>query len=267
MKVKILLVMICSSMLLFTACNKDEGVNFFSLQQDKDFGKQMSDEIAANPTEYPILNATQYPAVYAKIASIRDKILASGELNHKDDFTWEIKIINKPVLNAFATPGGYIYVYTGLMKYLDNEAQLAGVLGHEMAHADLRHSTKQLTKQYGFSILLSALLGNSPGKVAEIAAGLAQGLSGLAFSREDEYKADEYSVKYLLKTDYDPKGVQGFFQKMINDNGSSGTPAFLSTHPADKDRIDNITKIWQDNGSKTGQTYASEYATFKTTLP
>jgi predicted Zn-dependent protease len=266
MKVKILFVLICGS-LAISGCRKDEGVNFFSLQQDKDFGLQMSQEIAKNPTEYPMLDATQYPSAYAKIKSIRDKILATGELAHKNDFTWEVKIINKPVLNAFATPGGYIYVYTGLIKYLDNEAQLAGVLGHEMAHADLRHSTKQLTKQYGFSILLSVLLGDNAGKMASIAADLAQGLSSLAFSRDDEYQADEYSVKYLLKTDYDPRGVEGFFEKMIKENGTSNAPVFLSTHPADADRIANINKIWQKNGSKTGETYASEYSTFKATLP
>lgn len=266
MKVKILFVIICSSLML-SGCRKDEGVNFFSLQQDIDFGKQMSEEIAKNPTEYPMLDATQYASAYAKVKSIRDKILASGELAHKDDFTWEIKIINKPVINAFATPGGYVYVYTGLMKYLDNEAQLAGVIAHEMAHADLRHSTKQLTKQYGFSILLSVLLGDNAGQMASIAGDLAQGLSSLAFSRDDEYQADEFSVKYLIKTDYDPRGAQGFFEKMMKENGSSNTPVFLSTHPADDDRIANITKIWQKKGSKTGETYASEYTTFKTTLP
>lgn len=266
MKLKVVFMMLCGSVIL-SSCNKDEGVNFFSLKQDVEFGQQMSAEIAGNPTEYPILDAAAYPGVYAKITSIRDKILATGELNHKDDFVWEIKVINKPVVNAFATPGGYIYVYTGLMKYLDNEAQLAGVIGHEMAHADLRHSTKQLTKQYGFSILVSVLLGDNPSQLAAITSELAQGLTALAFSREDEYKSDEYSVKYLVKTDYDPRGAQGFFQKMMNENGTSNTPVFLNTHPADEDRIENIDKIWRDYGSKTGQTYATEYAAFKNTLP
>jgi len=71
---------------------------------------------------------------------------------HKDDFAWQVKIIDDPeTLNAFATPGGYIYVYTGLIKFLDTEDQLAGVMGHEIAHADLRHSTRQMTSSYGVS--------------------------------------------------------------------------------------------------------------------
>ena len=82
----------------------------------------------------------------------------------------QIEIINNPdVLNAFAIPGGYIYLYTGLLLYLDSEAALAGVIAHEIAHVEERHSTQRLTKYYGISILLGIALGENPSTIAEIA--------------------------------------------------------------------------------------------------
>ena len=128
----------------FSTCNKnsdDHTLNIFSVEDDIAFGRQTDSTIMANPSEYPILNRGTYSTSYAYVEKIRDKILGSGKVFYKDKFDWTIKIIDdEETLNAFCTPGGYIYVYTGLMKYLDTEDQLAGVLGHEMAHADRRHS-------------------------------------------------------------------------------------------------------------------------------
>jgi predicted Zn-dependent protease len=253
--------------LAFAGCRKEEGVNLFTVSQDIEFGEQMAAEIAKDTVEYPLLSETKYPRVYAKLDSIRDVLLASGLFEYKDRFSWDVKVINKDVLNAFATPGGHIYFYTGLLKFMDNEAELAGILGHEMAHADLRHSTKQLTKAYGFSLMLSIVLGNDSASLAGIAKNLASGLASLKFSRDDEYMADEYSVKYLCKTSYDPKGITVFFQKMIDAQNSGTTITFLSTHPADADRIANVEKVWKENGSVIGNKYESQYAAFKTKLP
>ncbi len=93
------------------------------------------------------MDETQYADAYEHINRIRDSILETDELIYGDRFDWEVDIIeNDSVLNAFCAPGGYICVYTGIIKFLDNEAQFAGVMGHEMAHADRRHVTDQLTK-------------------------------------------------------------------------------------------------------------------------
>ncbi len=135
-------------------------------------------------------------------------------LKYADKFDWKVDIIkNDSVLNAFCAPGGYICVYTGIIKFLDNEAQFAGVLGHEMAHADRRHSTDQLTKAYGIQLLLGIVLGNNQSQLAQIAADLAAGVATLAFSRDAEYESDEYSVKYLYNTAYDARGVRGLFSQ------------------------------------------------------
>jgi predicted Zn-dependent protease len=132
-------------------------------------------------------------------------------------------------------------------------------MAHEVAHADRRHSTENMTKAYGFSILLGVVLGNNASKLEEIAADLAQGLGALAFSRKHEYEADEYAVRYTSETKYHPKGVAGFFEKL---ESSSGTPEFLSTHPSPDNRVESIDEVWQGIGSPDRDNAESEYATF-----
>lgn len=256
---------------IFISCSKDEDsdntFNIFSVQDDIEFGKELQKEIQSNPANYPLLDKNQYSEAYAHIYRIRDSILTSDKLKYGDDFDWEIDIIHDDsVLNAFCAPGGYICVYTGIIKYLDHESQLAGVMGHEMAHADRRHSTDQLTKAYGIQILLSILLGNDPNTLAEIAANLAAGVATLAFSRDAEYESDEYSVKYLYETAYDARGVGGFFQKLDSLNASQ-SPEFLSTHPHPDNRYEKILEHWETLGGEEGEQFTESYQEFKNSLP
>ena len=135
---------ISAAVLLLTAlgCGSTGGLNVFSIDQDIELGRQVSQEINNNPSEYPILREQGNEQVYRYIRQLTDRILSSGKVAHRNEFAWEVKIIDDPeTLNAFATPGGYIYVYTGLIKFLDSEDELAGVMGHEIAHAAQRHRT------------------------------------------------------------------------------------------------------------------------------
>jgi beta-barrel assembly-enhancing protease len=254
------------AMVLLSSCGKDNsGINIFTVEDDKQLGLQMQQEIQSNPAEYPLLAENQYAESYEHIARVRDAILASGKVAFDTEFAWEVHIIkNDSVLNAFCTPGGYIYFYTGLIKFLDDESQFAGVMGHEMSHAAQRHSTKQMTKAYGIDMLLSVILGENPGMIAAMAADLAAGATMLAFSRDDEYQADEYSVRYLDKTSYDARGVAGFFEKMT---GSDQPPEFLSTHPSPENRVEKIMEVWTELGSKAGELYTARYQEFKNSLP
>lgn len=261
--------LIISSALILNSCKKDEddpgGFNLFSVNDDIAFGQEFDNEIKSNPAEYPILDSVQYAAAYKHIYGIRDSILNTGLVGYDDRFPWAVRIINNDsALNAFAVPGGYTYYYTGIIKYLDNEAQLAGVMAHEMAHVARRHSTNQLTKAYGIQILLSIIVGGNSNVLTQIAAELASGLASLAFSRDHEYEADEYAVKYLYATSYDARGIAGFFQKL---EGSSHPPEFLSTHPSPDNRIEEIENHWQTLGGKVGGTYETSYNNFKAMLP
>lgn len=251
---------------LLSSCGKNgTGINIFSIEDEKQLGLQTKSQIEADPTQFPILDPASHPEAYAYINGIKNDILAAGQVKHKDDFVWEIKIIKRDdVLNAFCTPGGYIYVYTGLIKYLDNKSSLAGVMGHEMAHADKRHSTTQLTKQYGVQTLLDVVMGNNQSMLTQIGAQLVS----LQFSRSDESQADEYSVKYLCPTKYKADGAANFFQKIL-DEGNPSPPAFLSTHPSPDNRVENIRKQAADATCTSVITTDEEdagYAAFKASL-
>ncbi len=253
------------STLVFTSCEGDK-INIFSLQQDVEMGEKVVNQILSDPVNYPVLNPETNKAAYDYLNKIKEKLLKSGEIKYAEQFAWNIFIIDQDVMNAFAVPGGTTFYYTGLLKYLDNEASLAGVMAHEFAHADKRHSTTVLTKLYGFQTLLGMLLGNDGGMAITIASELAQGLGNLKFSRENEYEADEWAVKYLSKTDYDPRGVAYFFEKMTAGEKSNdpGWLVYFQTHPNPEDRI---KKIYDHAGSKGGKKFEDEYVAFKKLLP
>jgi predicted Zn-dependent protease len=153
-------------------------------------------------------------------------------------------------------------VYTGLIKYLEDESQLAGVIGHEMAHADLRHSTDQLTKAYGISLLLGIILGNKENLVADVVASLTQ----LAFSRSDEEQADEYAVNYLCPTHYVASGSAGFFEK-IESEDESDLFEFISTHPNPKNRVANIKEMTATLLCEGDQVFETRYKALVMSLP
>lgn len=255
-----------TGLLAWTGCSKDDpSINIFSLEDDIALGQQVNQEIAGNPQEYPILDPIKYANAYEHLNRIRNNILSSGKVKYANAFQWNIKIIQRDdVVNAFCLPGGDMYFYTGLIKLLENEAQLAGVMGHEMAHADRRHSTDMLTRVYGFQVLAGLILGNNPNLAEQIAAELALGLGSLAYSRSNEYEADEYAVKFLYPTEYDAASLGDFFKKM---EGQQQPPAFLSTHPSPEDRLQKINEHFQALGGVHGQTFPERYAQLKASLP
>jgi beta-barrel assembly-enhancing protease len=249
-----------------TSCNKETGkVNIFTLQDDINLGNQLAEEIANDPVNFPILSRTMYPGAYARLDSIVGAFLGTGQVAHSNTFPWTAYIIhNDSLINAFATPGGHIYFYTGLIKALDNEAMFAGVVAHEMAHCALRHGTDQLTRHYGLSMLLSVVLGEDPSMLAQIAADIGSGLAALAYSRKMEYEADDFAVKYMSHTDYHPLALADFFTKL---EGMPQPPKFLSTHPSPEDRMEKIEEAWIKHGSKVGGYFEARYQAFQAMLP
>lgn len=249
------------------ACDENNNVVLFSISDDVKLGQQVQAEIAADPA-YKILSPTEYAEAYAYLNAMRDEILNSGEIAYKEEFSWAMHIVHDDnVQNAFATPGGYIYIYTGLIKYLDHADDLAGVLGHEMAHADRRHTVRNLQKTYGVNILLSVVLGQEPGVLEEIAGQIAGTLAGLSFSREYEEEADEQSVEYLAHTQYACNGAAHFFIKMNEEGDGGQSPEFLSTHPNPENRIENINAKAQSLGCNTMLSASANYQSLKSNLP
>lgn len=243
------------------AVKNSSGINIFPVEKDKELGLQVSQQIESDTKQFPILPEQGNEEIYKYIRDIRDKILNSGEVKYKEEFAWQVKIIDDAeTLNAFATPGGYIYVYTGLIKYLDSEDHLAGVMGHEIAHADLRHSTRQLTKMHGVTTLIDVALGKS-GVVKDVAATLLN----LKFSRSHESEADGASVRYMCPTQYNSAGAAGFFEK-IEAEGSTQPPQFISTHPNPANRVEAIKGKKTELACTGNETYQSKYEQMKRLL-
>jgi predicted Zn-dependent protease len=241
---------------------------FFSLRDDIALGKKTAAEIDGNPKEYPILDPAAYPEAYAYIQKIVNNLLGSGQVRYAQQFPWRVRIIHRDILNAFCAPGGYIYVYTGLIRYLDAEYELAGVMGHEMAHADRRHTSRQLERMYGLQLVSQLALGNSSSTLATQVSQIAQGLAGLSFSRAHEREADEWSVRYLCPTGYPAYGASLFFEKLQKDKDSGQrTPQFLSTHPDPGNRVQDIRNRAKKLNCRGTQTFQAEYAAFKAKLP
>ncbi len=259
--------------LTFSSCDNNDGV-IFSTQDDVNLGQQVAHEVDSTYRAQGKLlernssNANTQKA-YQSLDRIVNRILTSGEVKYKQEFPWTVKIIkDDATLNAFASPGGQIYVFTGLIKFLNDEDHFAGVLAHEIAHADKRHSVKQLQRDYGIALLLSVALGNNPSTLRQIAAQLTGSLAGLKFSRDAETEADEASVAYLAGTrHYACDGAAGFFVKLEQQEQQQGAPPeFLSTHPSPENRIQHIQQLAQQRGCSTASAPDTDYQQLKTAL-
>lgn len=209
--------------------------NIFPVSEDQKLGKQFDQQIRADTKQYPVLNNA---VARTYVQSIVNKIITAPDVKYRGTFPYQVEIINDDnTVNAFCTPGGYIYVYTGLLKMLDNEASLAGVLGHEIAHAERRHSTSRMTTQLGLQTVTDMALGKNTNTNIALAANMFTGLGLLQNSRSDETEADEYSFKYLRSTQWYPGAIIYFFEK-VKGRGGSSIERLLSSHPLPQDRID-----------------------------
>jgi beta-barrel assembly-enhancing protease len=259
---KIMLTLAITVSLTAWNCGGLKNINLFTVQDDIELGKQFSQQIESDSKQFPILPEKGNEEAYKYIRGLTQKLLRTGKVAHANEFAWEVKIIkDDETLNAFAVPGGYLYVYTGLIKFLDTEDQLAGVMGHEIAHAALRHSTQQMTKIYGLDALRQIITGKTdPGLLEQIALGLVS----LKFSRTHESQADEHSVIYLCGTNLKANGAAGFFEKI---QGKGGTPPeFLSTHPDPGNRVKDINAKAQSLGCTGNDRNQSEYDRIKKLL-
>ncbi|TGL62401.1 M48 family metalloprotease [Leptospira sarikeiensis] len=195
------------------------------------------------------------------LQSVVDRILKSDSIQYKNEFKYKVTVIeNDNVINAVCAPGGYIFVYTGLLHFVKNEATLAGILSHEIAHAEKRHSTKQLstniTLYFVLYFILSYVLGPELAEHAADIAGLSTNLLGLANSRSMEEEADEFGFQYMRSTPYYPGAIADFFkaiQKERETNPELKGPdipleKYLSTHPLDEDRISENERRLKEAG-------------------
>ena len=180
--------------------------------------------------------------------------LQLAKVSHWPTLQYHVKVLDSPVVNAFAIPGGYIYLTRGILAQVNNEAELAGIIGHEMGHITARHSASQMSKQeVGQLLVVAGMIASKDfAKYANYAMAGMQ-LLFLKFSRDDEKQADQLGVEYSSKLDYDAHQMADFFlvlKKMDMASQQGGVPTFLSTHPDPGDRYVAVNKLatkWQDS--------------------
>src|SRR5215510_5434406 len=206
-------------------------LNFFSLEKEIQMGRQLAAEIERQ------VKLVDDPTINEYVNRVGQNIVRNSDA--KVPFT--IKVVESDEINAFALPGGFFYVNSGLILAADEEAELAGVMAHEIGHVAARHATRQMTRAQWANIGTIPLIfvGGGIGYAVRSAAGLGLPLTFLTFSRGFEEEADYLGVQYLYKTGYDPGAMVRFFEKLqAKEKAKPGSIGKLfSTHPATGDRI------------------------------
>ena len=204
-----------------------------STQQEIQLGTEYVSQINA---QLPIV---QDPEVNRYINVLGDSI---ARLTSRPDLPWQFFIVNASEVNAFAVPGGFIYVNRGLIERAQNLSQLAGVLGHEIGHVIKRHSIKQMQQQQGaqVGVTLGCVLLNVCGSsAAQAGINIAGSAIFSKFSRDDEAEADEVGITNVVRAGISPKGIPEMFQILIDERqrNPSGVDLWFATHPTEESRI------------------------------
>lgn len=191
-----------------------------------------------------------------------------AEVCDRKDIKYTFEVIDSEQVNAFACPGGFIYIYSGLIKIMDNEAQLAVVLAHEVGHVVARHSVKRLQTVYGYSILMDVLLGDKMSEVALQMINAATFLILQGYGRDNEFEADNYGILYAYKASYNPKAMIQIFNKLkeVEGNPPSVFEQLLASHPPTQDRIDKTNKQIEKIGGENLPYYTEEFVVIKALL-
>ncbi|HPF34752.1 MAG TPA: M48 family metallopeptidase [Candidatus Krumholzibacteria bacterium] len=181
--------------------------------------------------EYPVL---QDAAITAYVQEIGQKVAAHSD---RTDVEYSFTVLDSDVINAFAAPGGFIYITSGLLALADDEAEVACVLSHEVGHVVGRHSVRSMQQAMGVQMAAALVLGDQ--SAWNQVAGLGAGLFSMKNSRDHEFAADEFGVKYAVAAGYDPEGMVRFFQKLVDTYGAGaeGVAGWMSTHPNTNERI------------------------------
>jgi predicted Zn-dependent protease len=221
--------------------------------QMSEIGKQIHAQLESEGVRYE-----KDPTVVHYVEGIAQRVL---DLARRDrpGIDYHVHVIDDPkTVNAFATPGGHIYVYSGLLLAAENEAEVAGVLAHEAGHVAGRHVERAMVNSFGVETLASLALGQNPSAAKQIAASaLGTGLLR-AHSRSEEIEADEYGARYISTLGYAPEAMITFFQKLQAKEGrSSGGMGWLRTHPVTQERIANLRGYIAENGLR-GSTLGAE---------
>jgi predicted Zn-dependent protease len=208
-----------------------KGINFYSVRQEQEIGRELSQEIEV---EAKMIND---PVVNSYVQRLGQRLVSHSDAT----VPFVIKVLDSDAINAFALPGGYFYINSGLILAADNEAELAAVMAHEIAHVAARHATKNLTKSqiWGFASLALAAVGGPAGVIIHQVADIAVPMTFLKFGRNEEREADLLGLEYQYAAGYDPLAFVNFFERIAVHQKKDGNfvVRLFASHPMTSDRI------------------------------
>jgi beta-barrel assembly-enhancing protease len=211
-----------------------------STQQEVQMGQQEAQQVNAQ------LPMVQDAVINSYVNSLGNRI---AKLTSRGDLAWQFQVVNSDVVNAFALPGGFVYVNRGVLERASNMSEVAGVLGHEIEHVVRRHSVKQMEQAQGANVgvgILCALTGVCQSGLAQAAIQVGGTAVFAKFSRTDEIQADEGGFNNVMRAGISPRGMYTFFQKLLAEEHQSGggnAAAWFSDHPGTEDRIADIQRM------------------------
>jgi Zn-dependent protease with chaperone function len=213
------------------------GWNLFSPQDDITLGKKAAADAAK---QLPMCNDAKVDGYLTQLGQRLVKAAGEGAAG----YPWEFHCVNDRAINAFALPGGYVFVNRGAIEAADNESQLAGVIAHELSHVILRHGTNQASKAQGLQLGLGALGavlgGGTRATIIEQLASFSAGSVLLKYSRTAETQADVMGTQILYDAGYDPRGMTQFFEKIQAESKGGRPPEFFSDHPNPENRVARV---------------------------
>ncbi len=205
--------------------------------------------------------ATPSPALQDYVTRIGRSMMVHTEADYPE-LPWEFTLLDSDTINAFALPGGKVFISRGLAEQMTNEAQLAGVIGHEIGHVTAQHSNQRISNTAMFNLILagaavSVAVADSDsdyrryGQVAVPALAVGGNLVLLKFGRDEELQADMLGVRYMTRVGYDPRGAREVMELLQSLSGGARQPEFLSTHPDPASRINQIQRLMQGEYAHT----------------
>lgn len=229
--------------------------------EEERLGEELAAEVEREVTIHPDAQVQRY--VRGLGNAVVRSAKRSGETHEAIDFNFTV-IDDDEQVNAFALPGGEIYVFSGLLQAAESEAEIVGVLAHEVAHVTQRHVAQRLTAQFGLSALASLALGQNPGLAQQIVAQVVGTGALLSFSRDQERDADRSAIPYMAAAGYAPEGLISFFERMAEMQGQvPGVLQLLQSHPAPQQRIQLARQQISDMGERPRRVGRAEYEDFK----